>query len=120
MSSRPPPESRHFRRITPCDTKIPALRRDFFGRADSVHFACRVSTASIGRSELAFPASYDERQKGLTAMLARSTVSLASSSAGYLFAAMLINAKSNTPRQPPTQNATTTHHIDMIHLVAGV
>lgn len=53
-------------------------------------------------------------------MLARSTVSLASSSAGYLFAAMLINPKSNTPRQPPTQNATTTHHIDMIHLVAGV
>ena len=53
-------------------------------------------------------------------MLARSTVSLASSSAGYLFAAMLINAKSNTPRPPPTQNATTTHHIDMIHLVAGV
>ena len=38
----------------------------------------------------------------------------------YFFPAMLINANSNMPAQPPTQNATTTHHIDMIDLVVAV
>ena len=52
-------------------------------------------------------------------MLWRCSVILALS-ALYLFAVMLINAKTNRPAKPPTKNAMTTHHIDIIHLVAGV